>query len=73
MVRWKVLGSLELTGKWMNRYFLKLNPSKTQVTAFHPDSKVSKLHLSQVILCDGSYIQISDEVYNLGKTVNPNL
>ena len=49
VVRWKAPSSLELIGKWMNRYFLKLNPSKTQVIVFHPDSKVSKLHLSQVI------------------------
>ena len=50
----------------MNRYFLKLNPSKTQVIVFHPDSKESEFVFSQLILSDGSHVQISNQVYNLG-------
>ena len=65
-VRWTIPGSLDLISKWMNRYFLKLNPSKTQVIVFHPDSKDSEFVFSQLILSDGSHVQISNQVYNLG-------
>ena len=54
----------------MSRYFLKLNPSKTQVIVFYPDSRLCNIVFSQVILSDGSHIQLSDSVYNLGVTLD---
>ena len=38
-VRWTIPRSLDLTSKWVNRYFLKLNRSKSLVILFRPDSK----------------------------------
>ena len=66
VVRWTIPGALDLISEWMNRYFLKLNPSKTQVIVFHPDSKFSDIAFSQLLLSDGSRVQMSDQVYNLG-------
>ena len=70
VIRWKIPEAMEIIGKWMNRYFLKLNPSKTQVIVFYPESKLSKVVFSQLILSDGSHVQLSDQVYNLGVTLD---
>ena len=70
VIRWKIPGSLDIISKWMKRYFLRLNTSKTQVIVFHPDSKLCKVVFSQLILSDGSHIQLSDSVYNLGVTLD---
>ena len=69
-VRWTIPGALDIIGKWMNRYFLKLNTSKTQVIVFHPDLKYSDVPFSQIILSNGSRIQLSNQVYNLGVTLD---
>ena len=66
VVRWKIPGALDIIGKWMKRFFLKLNPSKTQVIVFHPDSRHLNVVFNQVILSDRSRVQISNQVYNLG-------
>ena len=42
-VRWTIPRSLDIISNWMNRFFLKLNPSKTQVIVFHPVSKHSDI------------------------------
>ena len=70
VIRWKIPHSLDIVGKWMSKYFLKLNPSKTQVIVFYPDSRLCNIVFSQVILSDGSHIQLSDSVYNLGVTLD---
>ena len=70
VVRGLIPRSIDLINKWMNRYFLKLNPSKTQVIVFHPDSKHSNIAFSQLILSDCSRVQISKQVYNLGVTLD---
>ena len=72
-VRLTIPSTLDLIGKWMNRYFLKLNPSKTQVIIFHPDSKHSDISFGQLILSNGSRVQISNQVYNLGVTLDSNM
>ena len=70
VIRWKIPESLDIIGKWMKGFFLKLNPSKTQVIVFHPDSKLCNVAFSQLILSNGSRIQFSDQVYNLGVTLD---
>ena len=50
----------------MNRYFLKLNPSKSQVIVFCPQADSGQIAFDRLMLTDGSYLEISDEVYNLG-------
>ena len=70
VIRWKIPESLDIISKWMNEYFLKLNPSKTQVIVFHPDSKHCNVVFSQLILSNGSHIQFTDQVYNLGVTLD---
>ena len=72
-VRWTIPRSLDIISNWMNRFFLKLNPSKTQVIVFHPDSKHSDIAFGQIILSDGSRVQISNQVYNLGVTLDSTL
>ena len=57
----------------MSKYFLKLNASKTQVIVFHPDSRSSEIAFSQLILSDGSHIQLSNQVYNLGVILDSNM
>ena len=70
VIRWKIPEAMEVIGKWMNKYFLKLNPSKTQVIVFHPESKLCKVVFNQLILSDGSHVQLSNQVYNRGVTLD---
>ena len=73
VVRGTIPGFLNLIGKWMNKHFLKLNPSKTQVIVFHPDSKLCNFVFSQLILSDRSHVQFSNQVYNLGVTLDSHM
>ena len=73
VVRGTIPSSLNLIGKWMNKHFLKLNPSKTQVIVFHPDSKHCDFVFSQLILSDKSHVQFSNQVYNLGVTLDSHM
>ena len=72
-IRGKIPTSLDLISNWMSKYFLKLNASKTQVIVFHPDSRSSEIAFSQLILSDGSHIQLSNQVYNLGVILDSNM
>ena len=73
VVRGTIPGSLDLIGRWMNKHFLKLNPSKTQVIVFHPDSKHCNFVFSQLILSETSHVQFSKQVYNLGVTLDSHM
>ena len=64
---------LDLISDWMNRHFLKLNPSKSQVIVFYPKANSGQIVFNRLMLSDGSYIEISPEVYNLGVTLDSQL
>ena len=59
---------LNFIGNWMNRHFLKLNPSKSQVIIFYPKAHSGQLVFDNLMLMDGSSIEITQQVYNLGVT-----
>ena len=73
VIRKTVPCGLDIISKWMERHFLKLNPSKTQVIIFHPESLEKQLLFGRLLLSDCSYIPISSEAYNLGVTFNSTL
>ena len=64
---------LDLVSSWMEKYFLKLNASKSQVIVFLPDSQSSKLLVQRVFLEDGSMISLSKDAMNLGVLLDQNL
>ena len=64
---------LELVSSWMQKFFLKLNASKSQVVVFTPASQSSDLLVQRVFLNDGSIIPISKEAMNLGLLLDCNL
>ena len=57
---------LDLISSWMNKYFLKLNPTKSQVIIFHPKNLADPIAFNHILLGGGSYIEISNVVTNLG-------
>ena len=64
---------LSFIADWMNRHFLKLNPSKSQVIVFCPKADSGQIAFDRLMLTDGSYLDISDEVYNLGVILDSRL
>ena len=69
-IRWTIPHCLNFIGNWMNRHFLKLNPSKSQVIVFYPKAHCGQLVFDNLMLMDGSSIEITQEVYNLGVTLD---
>ena len=57
---------MELISTWMNKHFLKLNPTKSQVIIFHPKNTDHNIAVNYVLLSGGSYIEVSELVNNLG-------
>lgn len=51
---------------WMNRFFLKINPDKTEIILFQPTSLNSKPTINGTILSTGECIRFSEFVKNLG-------
>ena len=72
-IRCTIPYALDIISLWMNKHFLKLNPSKSQVIIFHPKSLSSQLAFNRLLLSDGSYIGISQEVYDLGVTLDSHM
>ena len=72
-IKYAVPHCLDLISKWMTKHFLKLNPSKSQVIIFHPKSLSNQLVFERLTLSDGSYIPISQEVFNLGVILDSEL
>lgn len=64
---------LDFITNWMNKHFLKLNPSKSQVIIFSPADISKHLVFEQLILSDGSLIKISDQVMDLGVLLDSQL
>ena len=62
---------LDKITKWMHTYFLKINPDKTEIILFTPDSKVNTIN--GVILSNGDCIRFSNYVKNLGVTFDKSL
>ena len=54
---------------WMNRHFLKINPDKTEIILFLPDS-LSKTPTINGAFFDENCIRFSDKVKNLGFTLD---
>ena len=57
---------------WMNRHFLKINPDKTEIILFLPDSLKNK-HVINGTFLDGDCIRFSSIVKNLGFTLDRQL
>ena len=73
VVRNSIPNCLDHIATWMNKHFLKLNPSKSQVIIFCPKDKVGQFVFDRVMLSDGSFIQVSNEAYDLGVTLDSQL
>ena len=52
--------------QWMNLYFLKLNPDKTEIIMFLPQQLKDAHTINGCIFTDGSCVRFSDYVKNLG-------
>ena len=61
---------LSEVNSWVQKFFLKLNASKSQVIVFTPDSQSSKLLVQRLSLDDGSILPLSTKVLNLGVTLD---
>ena len=57
---------LHLVSGWMEKYFLKLNPTKSQVIVFSPGNSSSAVLIDHIVMSDNSFVRISDVVTNLG-------
>ena len=57
----------------MQKFFLKLNASKSQVVVFSPNSQSSSFVMHRVILADGSFVTIAKEAMNLGILLDSSL
>ena len=64
---------LDLVASWMNKFFLKLNASKSQVIVFTPEPQSDKLLVQRVFLSDGSILPVSSKAMNLGVLLDSNL
>ena len=73
VIRRTIPQCLDLISNWMNKHFLKLNPSKSQVIVFYPKAISGQIVFNRLMLSDGSFIEISQEVYNLGVTLDSQL
>ena len=51
---------------WMNSFFLKINPDKTEIILFIPKSLSNRPTINGCIFNDGTCIRFSDTVTNLG-------
>ena len=66
----KFLGEVN---SWVQKFFLKLNATKSQVIVFTPDSQSSKLLVQRLFLDDGSILPLSRDVLNLGMILDHKL
>ena len=64
---------LDQVARWMNKHFLKLNPTKSQVIVFYPKNHCDQAVFDRLLLSDGSYIQISHQVLSLGLLIDARL
>lgn len=64
---------LQLVSGWMGKYFLKLNPTKSQVIVFSPRNSNSSVLIDHIIMSDNSFIRLSDVVTNLGIKLDSSL
>ena len=55
-----------LLSKWMKQYFLQLNPGKTQIMIFGPDSVLNEIKIGGVFLEHGQCIRFKSVGKNLG-------
>ena len=72
-LRVSIPNCLQLVSGWMAKYFLKLNPTKSQVIVFSPQNSKSSVLIDHIIMSDNSFIRISDVVTNLGTKVDSSL
>ena len=57
--------------KWMDEFFLKINPDKTEIILFTPNSKVTTIN--GIFLNNGDCIRFSSVVKNLGFSLDTSL
>jgi len=55
---------LDQITNWMNEHFLKINPDKTEIILFTPNSKVKTIN--GAMLSNGNCVRFSSSVKNLG-------
>ena len=58
--------------QWMNAYFLKINPDKTEIVLFHPKSQQNDVIIRGTML-EGKCIRFSKETKNVGVWLDENL
>lgn len=59
--------------EWMNLYFLKMNPDKTEIIMFLPPNLKDRNSINGCIFSDGTCIRFSDYVKNLGVILDQHL
>lgn len=54
------------TKKWMSKYFLQMNDSKTQIIVFGPSGVLNEVHINGINITSGTTIRFVSTVKNLG-------
>ena len=62
-----------LIQQWMNKYFLQLNASKTQIILFGPPDILNKVPIGGIFICQGITIRFVSTVKNLGTKMDSSL
>ena len=73
VIRNSVPHGMDAISKFMSGHFLKLNPSKSQVIVFCPKTNSDQFVFDRLMLSEGCFIQISQEVQDLGVTLDSQL
>ena len=58
--------------QWMNKHFLKINPDKTEIVLFHPESQQNDVIIRGTMI-EGQCIRFSNETKNVGVWLDENL
>lgn len=66
MLRYSIPNCINTISDWMQKHFLKLNSTKSQIIVFTPYNLQREVILDYVFLNKSAYISISHEVLNLG-------
>ena len=73
VIRDSIPHGMDIISDYMNKHFLKLNPAKSQVIVFCPKMCHNQFVFERLMLSDGTYVKISQEVNNLGVLMDNHL
>lgn len=59
--------------RWMNRFYLKLNATKTQIIVFGPPNVLQQININGTQLTDGTLVRFVSTVKNLGVRMDESL